>query len=242
MLTTIKTVLVATVMAMLAQGSQSLANDQPPEVVVAGFEKRVDQMFRAESGKPLKRAKKNPPLKPGRGNYVRGYSYSMVGYAARCLYLNEALEEANAALAENAQHYLDNPKDINDRDSFHWHASEVLRLIEMYGTVEGLSVGDQLRGDQFLSGAGECVGIAAQVSRDGSIAVVAQALGVGDDDQEEVERPGVVGAAGQEVIAYQALVDPTELRGYLASLLRPEESFDDAHEWALAFVLAGPGV
>jgi hypothetical protein len=28
-------------------------------------------------------------------------------------------------LVENAQHYLDNPKDINDRDSFHWHAEMV---------------------------------------------------------------------------------------------------------------------
>ena len=57
-----------------------------------------------------------------------------MAYAARCLYLNEGLAKANAALVENAQHYFDNPKDINDRDSFHWHASEVMRLIEMYGT------------------------------------------------------------------------------------------------------------
>jgi hypothetical protein len=80
------------------------------------------------------RATKRKPLAPGRGNYVRAYSYSMMGFAARCLYLNEMLDEANAALTENAQHYLDNPKDINDRDSFHWHAEIVMRLIEMYGT------------------------------------------------------------------------------------------------------------
>ena len=101
--------------------------------VIAGFDSRVERMFKAESGNPLLRAKKNPPLKPGRGNYVRGYSYSMVAYAARCLYLNESLPKANAALTENAQHYLDHPKDINDRDSFHWHASEVMRLLNMYG-------------------------------------------------------------------------------------------------------------
>jgi len=104
-----------------------------PEAVLSGFDSRVDRMFKAESGTPLLRAKKNPPLKPGRGNYVRGYSYSMVAYAARCLYLNESLDQANAAMVENAQHYLDNPLDINDRDSFHWHASEVMRLLEMYG-------------------------------------------------------------------------------------------------------------
>ena len=108
--------------------------EQTPEQILAGFDDRVDTVFRAHAGKPLKREKKKPPLAPGRGNYVRAYSYSMVEFAARCFYLNEMLDEANAALAENAQHYLDNPKDINDRDSFHWHADIVMRLIEMYGT------------------------------------------------------------------------------------------------------------
>lgn len=115
-------------------GAYSALAAQSPEEIVAGFDKRVEAMFRAESGKPLVRADKKPPLDPGRGNYVRAYSYSMVGFAARCLYLNEMLDEANAALAENAQHYLDNPKDINDRDSFHWHADVVMRLVEMYGS------------------------------------------------------------------------------------------------------------
>jgi hypothetical protein len=98
-----------------------------------GFKNRVDAMFRAEAGQPLKRATKKPPLRPGSGNYTRAYSYSIVGYAARCFYLGEMIDEANAALVENAQHYLDNPKDIIDRDSFHWHADIVMRLIDMYG-------------------------------------------------------------------------------------------------------------
>lgn len=114
-------------------GASSPLAAPSPEEVVAGFEERVEAMFRAESGNPLKRAKKEKPLSPGRGNYVRAYSYSMMGFAARCLYLNEMLDEANAAISENAQHYLDNPLDINDRDSFHWHAEIVMRLIEMYG-------------------------------------------------------------------------------------------------------------
>lgn len=114
---------------------------QTPEEIVAGINQRADNYFRAESGNPLKRAKKQKPLKPGRGNYVRAYSYSMVGFAARCLYLNEMQDEANAALVENAQHYLDHPLDINDRDSFHWHAEIVMRLIEMYGTHGSKSSG-----------------------------------------------------------------------------------------------------
>jgi len=108
--------------------------DANPQEVLSGFEKRVDAMFRAESERPLARAAKRQPLGPGRGNYVRHYSWSMVEFAARCLYLGEMLEEANAALVENARHYLDNPRDINDHDSFHWHADVVLRLVEIYGT------------------------------------------------------------------------------------------------------------
>ena len=97
------------------------------------FSEKAKSWFQAESGKPLKRAAKQPPLGAGRGGYTRAYSYSMVGFAARCFYLGEMIDEANAALVENAQHYLDNPLDIIDRDSFHWHADIVMRLIDMYG-------------------------------------------------------------------------------------------------------------
>ncbi|MDP7560745.1 MAG: hypothetical protein QF745_09410, partial [Planctomycetota bacterium] len=134
----------------LAGASSALAA-QSPEEVVAGFDKRLEAMFRTESGKPLVRAEKKKPLGPGRGNYVRGYSYSMVGFAARCLYLNEMLDEANAALAENAQHYLDNPLDINDRDSFHWHAEIVMRLIEMYGSDGSKNAGRITKETEALS-------------------------------------------------------------------------------------------
>lgn len=97
------------------------------------FSNRVESWFTADSGKPLKRAAKEPPLRPGSGNYTRAYSYSIVSFASRCFHLGEMTQEANAALVENAQHYLDNPKDIIDRDSFHWHADIVMRLIDMYG-------------------------------------------------------------------------------------------------------------
>jgi hypothetical protein len=125
----------------LAQGHETMNMKLVPEEVIAGFDGRVDAMFRSESGKPLVRAKKNPPLGPGRGPYVRGYSYSIMAFAARCLYLNEKIEEANAALVENAQYYLDNPLAISDRDSFHWHADIVLRLLEMYGPKGSVKAG-----------------------------------------------------------------------------------------------------
>ena len=58
----------------LVQGAESMEKNLTPEAVVAGFDQRVEAMYRAESGKPLLRAKKKKPLGRGRGNYVRAYS------------------------------------------------------------------------------------------------------------------------------------------------------------------------
>lgn len=118
----------------MAQDIEQQNTALTPEQVLAGVEQRAAAIFAAEAGEPLVRAKKRPPLKKGRGNYVRGYSYSIMAFASRCLVLNEMIDEANAALVENAQYYLDHPNTIYDRDSFHWHAEIVLRLIEYYGT------------------------------------------------------------------------------------------------------------
>ncbi len=128
-------------LTVMARGVEPQHMDRTPEQVLAGADQRVEAMFRAEAGHPLVRAKKQPPLAKGRGNYVRAYSYSIMAFAARCFYLNEMVDEANAALVENARHYMDNPKDINDRDSFHWHAEIVARFIEMYGVNGGTHAG-----------------------------------------------------------------------------------------------------
>jgi len=106
-----------------------------------GFDTRVDDAFKAEAGRPLVRAEKLPPLSPGRGAYVRGYSFSIMTFAARCFRLGEQLEEANAALVENAQFYLDKPMALHDRDSFHWHSEVLCRTIEFYGRNGSLHAG-----------------------------------------------------------------------------------------------------
>ena len=106
-----------------------------------GFEMRVDQMIRAGAGKPLVRGEIRPPLGEGRGNVARDYSWSIVEFAHRCFYLNEQLDAANAALIENAQHYLDHPLDLHDRDSYHWHSEMLCRLIEFYGSHGSLYAG-----------------------------------------------------------------------------------------------------
>lgn len=111
------------------------------QAAVNGFERRVESLFLADQGKPLERAEKHPPIKKGRGPYTRAYSYSIVAFAARCYVLGEKLEEADAAMEENAQFYLDHPKGIHDRDSFHWHAEITMRLIEMYGSEGSVKPG-----------------------------------------------------------------------------------------------------
>ena len=102
-------------------------------VIRDGFDKRVNEAFAAEQGKPLKRASVNPPLNPGRPVYSRGYSWSLVSYATRSFWLNEQIDSANYALIENADFYLADPKRIYDRDNFHWHSEAVLSLIELFG-------------------------------------------------------------------------------------------------------------
>jgi len=133
--------MVGALMAGSIPATAGPASDPHPEAVLAGTDRRIDAIFRAEAGMPLKRAAKHPPLKKNRGPYVRAYSFSIVGFAAKCFYLGEQIDEANAALAENARYYLDNPLAIVDRDSFHWHADVVMRLIELYGTNGSVTPG-----------------------------------------------------------------------------------------------------
>jgi len=114
--------------------SQSNEKAKTLQSILDGFKQRVEEVFKAESGRPLKRASKKPPIKKLRSAYTRAYSYSIIAFASRCYYLGEDLKKADAAIAENAQYYLDNPDGIHDRDSFHWHAEITMRLIEMYGS------------------------------------------------------------------------------------------------------------
>jgi len=114
---------------------------QDPEAAIAGYEKRVEAIFRAESGKPLVRADKQPPISKGRQTYTRAYSYSIISFASRCYLLNEKLEEANAAMQENCRYYLEVPARIHDRDSFHWHGDIMLRLIELFGAKGSVAPG-----------------------------------------------------------------------------------------------------
>jgi hypothetical protein len=98
-----------------------------------GFTPRVSALFAAKKGRPLVRAEPKPPLGAGRAPFVRGYSFALVEFAARCLWLEESNAAANAALQENAGYYLAHPGAIFDKDNFHWHSEVLLRLIEFFG-------------------------------------------------------------------------------------------------------------
>lgn len=127
--------------ALLVPSALTTARAADPGEVVAGSGQRIEALFRADSGRPLKRADKQPPISKGRPPYTRAYSYSIMAFSARCYVLGEMLEQANAAMQENCRYYLDNPAAVHDRDSFHWHGEIMLRLIEMYGEKGRIAAG-----------------------------------------------------------------------------------------------------
>jgi len=80
--------------------------------------KPLDYEYQTVTGAPLSRA----------------FSYSLSDYAFKSLILNVNVDQANAALVQNADFYLNNPAFLKDRDSFYWSADEWLRLLEYFGS------------------------------------------------------------------------------------------------------------
>lgn len=113
--------------------SAPLYSDVQLTAIRDDFTARAAAIFASEKGQPLHRAEKRAPLSPGRANFVRAYSFSLVEFAARCLWLHEFTAEANAALQENADYYLAHPRETYDKDNFHWHSEALLRLVELFG-------------------------------------------------------------------------------------------------------------
>ena len=116
----------------LAAGAAALP-DADLATLRDGFETRRDDMFRLLAGKPLRIAKKRPPLGPGRTLYSRHYSFSIMSFAMKAMWLDEQLDVANAALPENCTYYIGSQKARDDRDSFYWAADVLCRLVELFG-------------------------------------------------------------------------------------------------------------
>ncbi|MDP4269293.1 MAG: hypothetical protein Q8909_04110 [Bacteroidota bacterium] len=109
-------------------------NDEQLLKIRDGYSERREQAFAQLKGKPLVVAKKSPPLEPGRALFTRSFSYSLVDFAFKALWLNEQIDVANSALVQNADYYIDNLPAMKDRDSFYWAADEWLRLLEYFGS------------------------------------------------------------------------------------------------------------
>ena len=100
--------------------------------VRAECEKRCDAFFRKQSGKAFTPA----PIKKDwnhRGDFTRHYNQSILLFAARALYLNEQVREANAALREMCQYHLDRPQTLLEIHSFQNVPSELVSLFLFYG-------------------------------------------------------------------------------------------------------------
>ncbi len=100
--------------------------------VRAECDSRCDAFFRKQAGKPLV---KEPILKDwkNRGDFTRHYNQSIVLFAARALYLNEQVAEANAALCEMCQYHLDRPQTLLEIHSFQDVPRELVELCLLYG-------------------------------------------------------------------------------------------------------------
>lgn len=93
---------------------------------------RCDAFFRRQSGKPLVKA---PILENwnGRGDFTRHYNQSILLFSARVLYLDEQVDEANAALREMCTYHLDRPQTLLEIHSFQDVPRELVRLCRLYG-------------------------------------------------------------------------------------------------------------
>ncbi len=107
----------------------------------AQFETRRDEAFESLRGEPFEEAPKRGPLGPGRPRYTRHYSYSVMDFAMRAFRNGEQLDEANAALHEHSEFYIENPEERDDRDNLHWVTDVMCRIVEFFGAEGSMAPG-----------------------------------------------------------------------------------------------------
>lgn len=105
------------------------------------FADRRDRILLSLSGQRPSIAEIRPPLSEGRGLFSRHYSYSVVNFALRSLWLDEFVEEANALLAENSRFYIEHELERNEHHSFYWAADMLCRLVEYFGASGSIASG-----------------------------------------------------------------------------------------------------
>lgn len=110
---------------------QKLSGKQLAQIRSA-IQQRKAEFFSKDSGKPLVRRKIKKDWN-NRGDFTRHYAQSIALFAMRSCYLNEQLEEANAALQELCQYHLDRPKTFFEIHSFPGACDALSRLYIFYG-------------------------------------------------------------------------------------------------------------
>jgi len=95
--------------------------------------------------------------------------------------------------------------------------------------IQRCLIGDEFDIDELRSRRDEFLATQVQPRTERRLAVIAQALRVGDCDEEQIKGCGTRLAPIDEVIPHDALVNPTELRGHLAQPLWTQHSLDDLH-------------
>lgn len=98
------------------------------------FEMRRDQAFENLRGKSLQRGAVQGSISSSGIPFYRTLSYSLIDFAAKCFWLEEKNQEANDALMENCDIYVDHIEVMRDGDSFYWAADELCRIIEYWGS------------------------------------------------------------------------------------------------------------
>ena len=118
-------------------------SDETLNAAQSAFEQRRDQVFNAQKGVALTRSQILPPYaSTSLAPFARDYSYSLNKYAFKCFWLNESISEANLALLENTEYYLNGPKSyFDDRDSFYWSTDLWCRMLEFWGSKGSIKAG-----------------------------------------------------------------------------------------------------
>ncbi len=101
--------------------------------VADGFDQRREAIFNSDKGKPLVRGKIDYEWRK-RGDFTRHYGQSIVFYAMRCFYLNEQIDQANAAIEELCKFHVERPQTLLEIHSFPSFSLMLVRIYEMYGT------------------------------------------------------------------------------------------------------------
>jgi uncharacterized protein (TIGR02145 family) len=120
---------------IVAEPTAGMLSDAVLNNVQKFYESRRNDAFEALRSKALVVAPLDYEYQTTTGAPLsRAFSYSLTDFAFKSLWLNANVDQANAALVQNADFYLNNPNFLKDRDSFYWSSDEWLRLIEFYGS------------------------------------------------------------------------------------------------------------